>query len=59
MRTYISIFVICLLPFLTLAQLKVDCDSLIKMGIVQLGKKEHNASLENLNKAYVLAKENR
>tara|TARA_R110002012_G_scaffold179482_1_gene345119 strand:- start:5950 stop:7587 length:1638 start_codon:yes stop_codon:yes gene_type:complete len=42
---------------LAFAQIQSTCDSLIKLGISQLEAMNHIASLENLNRAYVLAKE--
>ena len=41
------------------AQSIKTCDSLIRAGVVQLGENDHIASLENLNRAFVMATENR
>jgi len=59
MNFFITIILIICLQSVAIAQSPAQCDSLIRKGVVLLGEKKHNASLENLNKAFVMAKENR
>ncbi|QAA80865.1 hypothetical protein EI546_03580 [Aequorivita sp. H23M31] len=58
MKTII-LFAFLFLQNISIAQPKPSCDSLIKVGVNQLSERNHLASLENLNKAFVMAKENR
>lgn len=59
MKTLIILFAFLFIQNISMAQLKPSCDSLIKVGVNQLSERNHLASLENLNKAFVMAKENR
>lgn len=59
MKTLIILFAFLFIQNISMAQLKPSCDSLIKVGVNQFSERNHLASLENLIKAFVMAKENR
>ncbi len=59
MKVVITVLFLFLSHGISIAQSIKTCDSLVKAGVVQLGENDHIASLENLNKAFVMATENR
>lgn len=59
MKVVITILFFFFYHGISTAQYIKTCDSIIRTGVVQLGENDHIASLENLNKAFVMATENR
>lgn len=59
MKVVITILLFFVCHTISTAQNIEACDSLIKIGVVQLEENDHIKSLDNLNKAFVMATENR
>jgi tetratricopeptide (TPR) repeat protein len=55
MKTAISLWILFFCCSISIAQHLKTCDSLIRLGVEQLGQNDHIVSLESLNKAFVMA----